>query len=267
MADPRVQELQENAYFMVVQCFMQQAYNVNHAKHLSTLRNMLSISNEAASRILAEAKAVKAGLASAPHGHQSPQSFNVGAPGGLQPRRSVVPSSSLRGADLDGDPTDSPPSRPKKRISATSGKATNKKPKPPRASLTALSAGQPSHPAVEEGEDEGFGLMGRAVSRFWPRDGGWFEGVITDYVPEKGLHCITYSFSTDQESFEWYNVLTAHPGEFRLLDQRMDLQRARAQGTSKAAQQSSYLNNIAPSRGGKKGPKGRPRAPDPYYMS
>lgn len=35
------------------------------------------------------------------------------------------------------------------------------------------------------------------------QQGGWFIGVISDYRPETGEHCIIYDFGTPKESYEW----------------------------------------------------------------
>ena len=42
--------------------------------------------------------------------------------------------------------------------------------------------------------------------RFWPKEGKkWHEGVITDYDPSQGGHCITYNKDAKGEAWEWVN--------------------------------------------------------------
>lgn len=48
--------------------------------------------------------------------------------------------------------------------------------------------------------------VGRKVERYWPQDGGWVSGAISDFNAVTGEHCIVYDLGTPDESWEWYNI-------------------------------------------------------------
>ncbi|KAK9830923.1 hypothetical protein WJX81_005699 [Elliptochloris bilobata] len=66
-------------------------------------------------------------------------------------------------------------------------------------------------------------LVGYKVQRYWPQNGGWFEGIISDYNLITNEHCIMYDAGTESESFEWYRVRGAPKSECRLTQQRIDI--------------------------------------------
>lgn len=66
-------------------------------------------------------------------------------------------------------------------------------------------------------------LIGYKVRRYWPENGGWFDGAITDYNPIKREHCITYDMNTHSESYEWYKMDNADEEEFQLLDEKINI--------------------------------------------
>lgn len=49
------------------------------------------------------------------------------------------------------------------------------------------SARQRSQPAAGLGAEIN-PFVGRKVKRYWPRDGGWFDGIISDYNAATGEH-------------------------------------------------------------------------------
>lgn len=66
-------------------------------------------------------------------------------------------------------------------------------------------------------------FIGMRVRRLWPEDGGWFEGVVTDYSAANRQHCITYNFNTDDESFEWYDLRNRNQDECELLKGKVNV--------------------------------------------
>jgi len=65
--------------------------------------------------------------------------------------------------------------------------------------------------------------IGRKVKRWWPDDGGWVEGVVTDYHEDTGNHVVCYEMGTDSESFEYYNIRAGNPNECKILGTTVDL--------------------------------------------
>lgn len=65
--------------------------------------------------------------------------------------------------------------------------------------------------------------MGCNVQRYWPNDGGWCQGVVTDYNMENGEHCIAYELGTPDESWEWFHIRNASASEFRLMAGRINV--------------------------------------------
>ncbi|QDZ22059.1 ENT domain-containing protein [Chloropicon primus] len=66
--------------------------------------------------------------------------------------------------------------------------------------------------------------IGRKVERFWPEDGGWVSGAISDFNAVSGEHCIVYDLGTKEESWEWYNIRNASESQCRLVEgERVDL--------------------------------------------
>jgi len=49
-------------------------------------------------------------------------------------------------------------------------------------------------------------FIGKTVQRYWPDDGGWVQGAISDFNAANGEHCIVYDLGKPEESWEWYNV-------------------------------------------------------------
>ena len=60
--------------------------------------------------------------------------------------------------------------------------------------------------------------IGRKVERWWPDDGGWVSGAISDYNAVTGEHCIVYELGTADESWEWYNVRNASNAQCRMVE-------------------------------------------------
>ncbi|KAL3134030.1 hypothetical protein ABBQ32_008464 [Trebouxia sp. C0010 RCD-2024] len=109
--------------------------------------------------------------------------------------------------------------------------------------------------------------IGMRVQRLWPEDGGWFEGVVTDYSALDSTHCITYNFNTNDESFEWYDLRNRNPDECKVLKGKVDVLSKGVQHQQQQPPLSAQPNNAsfhAPKparkpgqgfgRGSKKGP-------------
>jgi len=60
--------------------------------------------------------------------------------------------------------------------------------------------------------------VGRRVQRYWPQDGGWVQGAISDFNAVTGEHCIVYDMGTPDESWEWYNIRNASEDQCRLVE-------------------------------------------------
>ncbi|DBB17059.1 hypothetical protein WJX82_011497 [Trebouxia sp. C0006] len=104
--------------------------------------------------------------------------------------------------------------------------------------------------------------IGMRVKRLWPEDGGWFEGVVTDYSAVNKQHCITYKFNTDDESFEWYDLRNRNQDECKILKGKVDVLAKVAQHQQPAHPNGLPVNGSKPprkpgqgfGRGSKKGP-------------
>ncbi|PKU69142.1 protein EMSY-LIKE 3 [Dendrobium catenatum] len=58
-------------------------------------------------------------------------------------------------------------------------------------------------------------LIGRKVMTRWPEDNNFYEAVITDYDPQKGLHVLVYDINTNNETWEWVNLKEISPEDIR----------------------------------------------------
>ncbi|GAB4832686.1 hypothetical protein Ancab_006701 [Ancistrocladus abbreviatus] len=58
-------------------------------------------------------------------------------------------------------------------------------------------------------------LVGRKVRTRWPEDNNFYEAVITDYDPEKGLHVLRYDVGTVKETWEWVNLSEISPEDIQ----------------------------------------------------
>ncbi|KAG0467905.1 hypothetical protein HPP92_017233, partial [Vanilla planifolia] len=58
-------------------------------------------------------------------------------------------------------------------------------------------------------------LIGKKVMTRWPEDNSFYEAVITDYDPQKGLHALVYDINTDNETWEWVNLKEISPEDIR----------------------------------------------------
>ena len=68
----------------------------------------------------------------------------------------------------------------------------------------------------------------KKVKRFWPSEGGWFDCIITDYNTETKQHCLTYDINTPNESYEWADISTFSPREFKIEDGKIDINELQA---------------------------------------
>ena len=116
---------------------------------------------------------------------------------------------------------------------------------PPRAH--AAPRRKPQHsatraPKITPAQLEAMGvneLICKKVKRFWPSEGGWFDCIITDYNTETKQHCLTYEINTPNESYEWADISTFSPHEFKIEEGRVDIRELQAftQGPGAAAAQ------------------------------
>ncbi|XP_042471086.1 protein EMSY-LIKE 3-like [Zingiber officinale] len=75
-----------------------------------------------------------------------------------------------------------------------------------------LVAGQPAEPASFDP------LIGRKIRTRWPEDNNFYEAVIFDYNPVKGLHALVYDIGTLNEAWEWVNLKEISPDDIRWED-------------------------------------------------
>mmetsp|Transcript_11291 Transcript_11291/g.28591 ORF Transcript_11291/g.28591 Transcript_11291/m.28591 type:complete len:175 (-) Transcript_11291:108-632(-) len=61
-------------------------------------------------------------------------------------------------------------------------------------------------------------FIGKTVQRYWPDDGGWVQGAISDFNAANGEHCIVYDLGKPEESWEWYNVRNASGDQCRIIE-------------------------------------------------
>ncbi|KAL6760498.1 hypothetical protein V8C86DRAFT_1094877 [Haematococcus lacustris] len=96
-------------------------------------------------------------------------------------------------------------------------------------------------------------LIGAKVQRYWPKEGQWFVGVVTDYRPRDNKYCITYDVGTKNESMEWYDIMAAEAvgdpqrSHYQLTTEKVDLRRFTS---TRAFQNSSVLNPKSKKAGG-----------------
>ena len=76
--------------------------------------------------------------------------------------------------------------------------------KPRKSSVGKASHKTPKKAATTPGQIDEY--VGRKVQRYWPQDGGWVSGAISDFNAVTGEHCIVYDLGTPDESWEWYNI-------------------------------------------------------------
>ncbi|KZV54048.1 hypothetical protein F511_17436 [Dorcoceras hygrometricum] len=58
-------------------------------------------------------------------------------------------------------------------------------------------------------------LIGRKVRTRWPDDNSFYEAVITNYNPEKGVHALVYDIGTPNETWEWVNLSEISPEDIQ----------------------------------------------------
>ena len=124
---------------------------------------------------------------------------------------------------------------------------------PPRAH--AAPRRKPQHsatraPKITPAQLEAMGvneLICKKVKRFWPSEGGWFDCIITDYNTETKQHCLTYEINTPNESYEWADISTFSPHEFKIEEGRVDIRELQAftQGPGAAAAQAQATANAS----------------------
>lgn len=119
---------------------------------------------------------------------------------GARPTRNAAP----HGADVKPRPP--PPGQAGRKRKASDVNNSNGKLTPNMRLSPSLAHAGPALPAAFPPGGAVDPLVGRKVMRHWPREGGWFQGLITDYSPATGMHAITYDMGTPKESYEWFRV-------------------------------------------------------------
>lgn len=163
-----------------------------------------------------------------------PPSMKAGAPklaGGKGPSMGKGPAMKAKAGSAPGSLSEAAP--------AASGKLAATKKRKSGTNASSSSMYPPGVPA----------LIGRKVKRNWPENGGWYEGVITNYNRSKDEYCITYDINkADMESYEWFAVSLSSPNECQLLDERVNLLSAQY-ANSKAVKNSRVLK-LCKTKGG-----------------
>lgn len=207
-----------DAYKKVVRCFMQGPYDLSKEEALATLRQVLRISNDAHLRVRRELKEELGGRAAGQGEAQQAQQRSGPCRGDQREQHPVLMMAGGQGA-LDGSAVAaaySPPS-PSYALSshhpspfsphhaarlrgskagAKAGKAAGSSarnrpkaaPPGPSGQGQAQQAPPPAQPRQQHSALEVHPLVGRRVLRYWPQDGGWFEGLVSDYRPSTGEH-------------------------------------------------------------------------------
>ncbi|XP_062196271.1 protein EMSY-LIKE 3-like isoform X2 [Phragmites australis] len=62
-------------------------------------------------------------------------------------------------------------------------------------------------------------LIGRKVMTRWPDDNSFYEAVITDYNPIKGLYSLVYDMDTEHETWEWVDFKQMAPEDIKWEDE------------------------------------------------
>ncbi|KAF5836796.1 hypothetical protein DUNSADRAFT_5423 [Dunaliella salina] len=88
-------------------------------------------------------------------------------------------------------------------------------------------------------------LIGYKVQRYWPGEGEWCEGIVTDYRERDGLYCITYNLGKKDESMEHFDIARAEAigdaqrSYYQQTPDKIDLRRY---SSTRAYQNSVVLN-------------------------
>ncbi|OVA11194.1 EMSY N-terminal [Macleaya cordata] len=73
-------------------------------------------------------------------------------------------------------------------------------------------------------------LIGRKVMTRWPEDNNFYEAVINDYDPQKGLHALVYDMNTDNATLEWVNLKEISPDDIRWEGEVLGISRRSGHG-------------------------------------
>ncbi|GIL48826.1 hypothetical protein Vafri_5254 [Volvox africanus] len=94
--------------------------------------------------------------------------------------------------------------------------------------------------------------IGYKVNRWWPKEGQWFTAVVTDYNSERNEYRLTYNLCNQNETYEDFNLDTADPTVFTIVNERINLL---SKTNSAAVKNSTVLKPFLP-RGGSGGGAG-----------
>ncbi|XP_068647305.1 protein EMSY-LIKE 3-like isoform X2 [Aristolochia californica] len=93
-----------------------------------------------------------------------------------------------------------------------------------RGSSGALAANEPNEASPFDP------LVGRKVMTRWPEDNSFYDAVITDYDPVKGLHALVYDMNTANETWEWVNLKEISPEDIRWEGENPGISRRAGRG-------------------------------------
>ncbi|KZV27515.1 hypothetical protein F511_04566 [Dorcoceras hygrometricum] len=235
----KIHHLEKEAYISVLRAFKAQADAITWEKEglITELRRELRLSNEEHRDLLGRVNTDETirrirewrqsgGQQSGMHGasqvgHDPMPSPSVSASRKKQKIGTSLPSQSFGGPSPSFNPhamavTNQPSSSAAKRGSMLSGKGKKHKSYPSgpagRSQLLTSAGGLANEPAEGAPFDP---LIGRKVRTRWPDDNSFYEAVITNYNPAKGLHALVYDIGTPNETWEWVNLSEISPEDIQ----------------------------------------------------
>eukprot|EP00887_Chlorella_sp_A99_P000334 scaffold13.g334.t1 len=228
------QQQRYEAYKKVMRIFVAGAYDLAKDDALSTLRVVLAIPEDAHLRLRQEVREEMAAGSAQPSPSLGAGAAVPSADGSAAVRMASpfdtygagagagAGSKAAQGSKRAGGGA-APAADPRKRVKqegggAPAGAAGARRPAVWQRAPTPPGGGAPPAQDINP-------LIGRKVERNWPAQGGWFEGVISDYRTATGEHCIIYDIGKPSESYEWFRVTGATPQECRVKSETIDFSR------------------------------------------
>ncbi|XP_073129156.1 protein EMSY-LIKE 3-like [Henckelia pumila] len=251
--EAKIHQLEQEAYISILRAFKAQADAITWEKEglITELRRELRLSNEEHRDLLSRVNADETirrirewrqsgGLQPAMRGasqvvHDPIPSPSVSASRKKQKIAPSLPSQSFGAPSPAFHPqvmaTANQPSSSAAKRGPTMG-AKGKKLKSVPAGASSMKMQYPSGPAgrgkfgnristgglAANGPAEGASfdpLIGRKVRTRWPDDNSFYEAVITNYNPDKGLHALVYDIGTSHETWEWVNLSEISPEDIK----------------------------------------------------
>ncbi|KAK4488657.1 hypothetical protein RD792_004426 [Penstemon davidsonii] len=254
--EAKIHQLEQEAYSSVLRAFKAQADAITWEKEglLTELRRELRLSNEEHSALLSRVNPDETirrisewrksgghqpGLHSAGQAvHDPVPSPSVSASRKKQKIAPTLPSQSYGGPSPSFHPqamaaANQPSSSAAKRGPMMGSKGKKHKSMPPGAASMKM-----QYPSAPPGRGQlgnhlpSGGLVndlavgasfhphvGKKVRTRWPDDNSFYEAVITDYDPAKGLHALVYDEGTVNETWEWVNLAEISPDDIQWEDE------------------------------------------------